>query len=969
MEQLTNTEKFARHLRDLEKDYPRLFIMDRSTIDGKGTVKATRSDKGFFQINGWREYGTMQTPYVVISNTMTDDLATATITTLVCDDYERYTVRDLPKVGDIMRLTYYNRLGDETDSAHVMYEDHDKKILDRTVSFYPAFPLSERRSFSSWYVESVNPKYFYKIQPAKIGGKEDPESVGSASIYKVNLVLKELTKMLQDFPIRSTKVFAEGDYTYREILNIAFELAFRPRQVGKWMKTPYLPSLKALDRKNRKMSFTNATLYDVVKEIARQIDMRAELSEVGFGADGVMQFYLDFRDKYGADGKVWNLNDFDWAQACSSTQNRNTNAGSVVCNAQNIKTRTSTKYPHKGSITALDSSGDETKLTLPTAIDQVNSIRVFYKREIDPTKITENIEETIYNELQRNIESPKFPSDNVIDGLPSFYRKTGRMSEIWSDTIRRDVYLDIPLSKDIDKGTPVSIYHYIPPKYPDVMEDMGSPFTEDLNLFLYERELYNLLPETTGENFLPAKDKSIVYDKGSKTIDLGVLKNYGVADYAYSSPQTARYNYVEAMILSEYVQYKVAYAPVVSDATIIKAGALETSYTAFYNQQSMTVLDNTQSAMMGNYVGDMSGTEIVRGMKINRFKEPFLRWTEVMNRAPRIGDCVMDGKVRYTITEMSTQFQPASLEVIVKLKPYHVGRSEMIFADYEQRIFAIPDGETVASNITSVWRLAIGKQARDKFYEETENDRVNSVKFTNKINKAAFFGAIRDAADARNADNSVAIFTIDEKGKDIFAKADANYIKFDLATGYMYFVPFSAPALAEYDNGKARLYTDGKGRFQTLYFQVSSLDSIAPDQSQIASLANVYKDSFEIAQLSLQVDYVGEDDLILTDSFKDYDAAYGSGKTGELWVYMFDRVISPSNLDLTEAFESYKIKGTNQGTADGSRLEILVDEWENLHIAFVMRNASEEEDLIMIDNSPQFEDGKLCYYLRAEKIS
>ena len=187
----------------------------------------------------------------------------------------------------------------------------------------------EPKNYRNYYVRTSNSRWFER------------HLTGHVDRYKHDYICDEVLACLKDYPIRSVKTFAEGAYTFKECLYIAFQLAFRPRSVGKYAYS--IKDFPGLDEPNSKLEYVNATLYDVVTDIGRIIDAVPSM-EITFSGN-VYNFELRYIDRYGLEGDVHDISYFNMKLNDATNTERDSSAGASISFVNNLLVGNSDRYP------------------------------------------------------------------------------------------------------------------------------------------------------------------------------------------------------------------------------------------------------------------------------------------------------------------------------------------------------------------------------------------------------------------------------------------------------------------------------------------------------------------------------------------------------------------------------------------------------------------------------------------------
>ena len=276
------------------------------------------------------------------SYTIMDEQSSTKIT-LLCSD------KEVIAPGTLVQLVYF-----KNDDGSWLPQDEDGKPYN----------------YSNWVILSSNAQYFDHID---VHGKR----------YKHIYDMEEALTCFKDYPVRSSKTFAGGRYTYREVLDITLRLFFKPRVHA---STFAIKDNPLLDEPNSKLSYTNATVFDVVSDIGRILDLTPNV-EVKY-EDGKYVYILEYLPNYGTIGEEVDISYFDLANADTETSTRDTHAGAVISNVQNLVTDEGTSYPAPGvglHPNSTNYEGDEKKFVLPLPIKDIVAIKIYYRIKYDIT--------------------------------------------------------------------------------------------------------------------------------------------------------------------------------------------------------------------------------------------------------------------------------------------------------------------------------------------------------------------------------------------------------------------------------------------------------------------------------------------------------------------------------------------------------------------------------------------------------
>lgn len=597
-------------------------------------------------IRGFTKRGELINSYELnLSNT--DDYSTGSLELLVKETDTDIDYTRLLSPGKFVRLVHYM-----VDNEFAFLKDENGRP----------------KNYSDWYIPNGKNKLWDCIA-RKI--KQNNEKYG----------LYEPIYCLSDYPVRTSKTFTVGMYTFKEVLDICFKLFFKPRYLAAEFR---IPENYALNEPNSELNYTNATLYDVVFDIGRQLDLRPYM-ELDF-ENGKYIFTLRFRDKAGTAGEI-DISFFNWADVVSTAEDRSICAGNVISYVDNMITTTDNVFP------AAD------KGVYPTVTNEEGSWSVFRT----PHNIRELKEVKIFWEWDLKLFSE--------DPTSSVHRNVKLYTEE-----RKEI---VPYIKNMLYRNPVIITEF-GSEGQQIYRDTNQDFVTQWNkktLFLLEKEeydyLYDLEPDENNPRLNKTKRNTIFYTRGSNEIDFSALKNntfiYWFSDMSVGGIDTAAKISLEPETESKYLYFmghfnssyslpwaiSVTYSPFI-DSLLDGENGNESDVTVYFNQYGQVVDSNAFGRVVKHYAGSM-GPDKKRG-KVLPF--PFNNrneWYKAFDSVPPLNTVVKDGENRYVITNESMYVNNGGIQLIVQLNPYVAGRSRFITANSDLTIYGIPDNGTQVS--------------------------------------------------------------------------------------------------------------------------------------------------------------------------------------------------------------------------------------------------------------------------------
>ncbi len=526
------------------------------------------------------------------------------------------------------------------------------------------------RNYSDWYVPQNNSTDLTDI-------------VRKTAQNKETYSLSELIYCLTDYPVRTSKTFTVGQYTFKEVLEICAELFFKPRYMKARLE---VADNYALNVKNSELNYTNATLFDVVFDIGRQLDLRPYLELEYFSSTKTYWLTLKFRDKLGT-ADVVPMSDLNWADVISQEEERATAAGNVVSYVDNMITTTENTFPQvEGFYPKLtNEESNWTVLKLPQRIREVREVSIFWQWG-----------------LKQNPEGAEY----------TFTATFPNGEKIVSGGIDKLTYSSpFIITEDGNKGA--QAYSKI--------DNTGPSWSTGVDLFLSEEQEYQYLYDVPPKSTLPqTKQNTIHYTRGEDTIDLSALVGKG-AEWFYArrentSQLVGQYYW---LIISDKpdeslefhapgsfeegatdFKYKypwavsVKYAPYI-DSVLIGENGNESDVTVYFNQYGQVVDSQAFGKVVDNYAESM-GAELKRGKYI-LMPQDTNDWQTAFAQIPKINSVVDDGDTKYVITNESIHVSNASIQVVAQLNPYVSGQSRLITADGDIQIYGIPNNNLQVS--------------------------------------------------------------------------------------------------------------------------------------------------------------------------------------------------------------------------------------------------------------------------------
>ncbi len=673
-----------------------LFVFDPNSND---------ADKdGVVPAKGFREVGVVVVPYTM-KQSLTDDMDTANVSAVCIDSIYNVPIYDddgsegmvrhcelpLPerckihtespaeRAGSIMRLQIYGDAGNFLTENYTFRKKRDDGTIETTDV---ALPLNYRNYIVSY--SSSKHKcyeyYYYNCERNKL------------TTHRYTLV--GLITYLQNFPVRSTKTFAEGRYTWRRILEICFELFFHPRY-GSAFK---IYGDETLDALNNRKAYTNATLYDVVRDISQQLDRVPKL-ELKVSPGGSCTYQLMLFPKTGAGFGTTDMDFFNWEEAKVDVCALNQSAGSVISNVRSLVPDGDFTYPDNGAVKPCDTNLSKSWRTFktPTSIKNIKEIKIFTEKKFIEGNSTWHV---------LHVDSEGKRLENVFD------------------TIKK-----CDLSDEVDFNYS---YRLVEGDYIELNADADNR----INIYFYEHEDYQYLPKDTGgsESGLkqPSQDKSIWYKKGSDEIHLDCIfdkhliegRNHTIGSSTFfqkwrkngvgNSYTTKKFEFNEekanAGNIYSIFYIAVTYSPIVDDAVLKGSNNLDGDITVLYNQLGEQVSATGFMDNLNAYAGDMEERSLQRGKVVSVEDNDPYAFANMWKGVPRVGSNVYDAKSnkQYVITELDYNVLNVKAEIIATLDEKSAGVAKSIRPNSGIELGVLSLNETVKSNTNIEFRIRIG---------------------------------------------------------------------------------------------------------------------------------------------------------------------------------------------------------------------------------------------------------------------
>jgi hypothetical protein len=682
--------------------------------------------------------------------------------------------------------------------------------------------------------------------------------------YRHTYQCKELLERLKFHPIRSTKTFQASAYTYKQVLEIVFRLAFTPRTIGNFAVV--IKDDIALDVPNGRKNYKNSTLNDVVMDVARDIDMVPDL-RLTFDS-GVYTFTLAFIDKYGLEGSVTDISFFNQTMKSSVAENVETSADTAISNIENMIT-SAEDFPTSGAVYANETTDGESEgnwgeLVLPYPIEDIEEVRLYWEWEVlkgsnsDSTALI-----TLYSESGEN---PFIPSAK--DGLSG-----------WATLSYGNLLMRNPVI--ITKSAPATQGIYLSSSVLET-DDPSQPGTvwQKSEIYLRDSVMYDLLPpeEIPGE---ATKKNTIYYTKGQNKLNLNGLN--GRSRYWLEFRHTIGGTLQDYFSANNFSTYPLDYITAAStnrnkymiavkyrariDSCIKGVNSNASDVTVFYNQYGQVVDVQSFGTGMNNYTKTMSGEVRTETAFLNLRANRGLVWSdadgmnivkterivrEVYDSLPKIGSSVVDNTrhKRYVVTNHSITRKKDSVTYIAQLTQSEAGKSRIIGANNRQEIAAIPFNDSVDSMSHTHIIMFLSSEPMDN----------------------------RSSAGTYNLSTLLSAFNVSPSG------VQPEYVKLNITTGegdisaqmnilrarhsLSFNIMFRMLTNSVYDieridkdTSRPLLYTDSNGQLESIEF-----DYRGGGLQLLGFTQTLDKDAHEIMNHNTQVSWVGKGDLQLHDN-------------------------------------------------------------------------------------------------------
>lgn len=675
-------------------------------------------------------------------------------------------------------------------------------------------------NYRNYYITEGNSRWF------------EYHPTGHVNRYKHDYVCEEVIACLKDYPIRSIKTFAEGAYTFGECLNIAFELAFRPRSVGnyKYVIKPF----PGLDEPNSKLEYSNSTLYDVVSDVGRIIDAVPNM-EITF-ADGVYTFELSFIDRYGLEGEVHDISYFNMKLNDAINTERGTSAGTSISNVQNLITGgNSTPYVAPNTT---NESNDWNKYKLPYPIDIVKEIRFWWEPRL---------------ERRRPQDTGLSTYQDVIiltSGERTQLRWAGNLTGFVQQGLENRQTV-LTQEKEIDLFA-------------------TNALKDPAKVFLASDEEWQYLAPT-GSLTAKCKDNTVHYARGGTEVNISAIINKQIRwleiinsgvhanDYIYFRFSTSPRNYDAITTQPLYYDFpwtvSITYSAMING--VIKGiNSKKSDVTVFFNQQGQVVDIESFGTGVTNYTKSMYGESRVVCHVYDKIGR-----REMYAEMPQVGSSVIDderGK-RYVVTGYSFTRRMNGGLYIAELGESRAGKSRYIIADNQQRCYAIPDNNVVDSMSHTHIICKMGVQS------PFEGEGNNAV-----IEKPYLFNAFIGATHGKETQPSNVGLSITTSQSQIDTQVGVYFSRIRLSA-LLTFRMFNNSVI-RIENRTAQLYTDKNGQLQSIHFQYKTDTDTAISFSQVLD-----KDAYEILNHTTQTSWVEYGNLRIHENLIDL-SYFGNGE-------------------------------------------------------------------------------------------
>ena len=975
---------------ELEKYYrgtdkaSHLFVLDPSNSD---------ADKdGVVPAKGFKEIGIVIVPYTM-KNSLTDDMDTASVSVDCLDtifdvpildgDGSEGMVRyycELPlperckihaespaeKAGSIMRLQMYGDAGNFLTENYAFRKKRSDGSIETTDVELPLNYRNYMVSFSSSKHKAYDYSH-YTWERNKITN------------HKYTLI--GLITYLQNFPVRSTKTFAEGRYTWRRILEICFDLFFHPRYRG----SVEIYGDETLDELNNRKAYTNSTLYDVVRDISQQLDRVPKL-EIKVSPSGTSYTYqLMLFPKTGAGFGTTDMEFFDWEQAKVDVCALNQSAGSVISNVRSLVPDGDFTYPDNGAARPCDTNLSNSWRTFktPTSIKHIKEIRIYTEKKFVAGDHTWDV---------KHVDS-----------------EGKRLLEVFDRKTKCDITGDVDFNY---------FYKLVEGDYIELNADRD----KKINIYFYEHEDYQYLPKTIGDSDdglkQPSQDKSIWYTKGENEIHLDCLfdkqliegniytitntyfaKWRRMIDFGYNTYEDHKFEFNEekANAGDKFATFYIAvkYSPIVDDAVLKGSNNLDGDITVLYNQMGEQVSATGFMDNLNSYAGDMEERSLQRGKAIRVTESTPYAFSDMWKGLPRVGANVYDSKTnkQYVITELDYNVLSVKAEIIATLDEKSAGVAKSIRPNSEIELGVLSLNETVKSNTNIEFRIRIGltpqKGSELGFLlaQSANAERVLAGITGYNIRKTY----IKYLALLKGDEN---ITSLKGKGEGVFFPVISGLYR----NGLYFITGFNHNKVAGFFESNPVFYTDIDGYLPSMglfylhsfgaveslrigksFPKLTSSDtdrlfgSIRSSYAGFAVLDDreypfeIYKDRHEITGITTQITFNGADGILLSPAVP-IRTAFAEPKRSDMSIVLLSREASVDN----DMWRSYVINKYPVGeiSANYTKRYIRYTVAKDLpdHRAWAIVDSDDELRLLSNTKLPVDADGKFVLYYGIEKI-
>lgn len=689
----------------------------------------------------------------------------------------------------------------------------------------------EPKNFRNYYVSAANSRWF------------EYHSVGQVDRYRHDYSCEEVIACLKDYPIRSTKTFAEGAYTFGKCLDIALKLAFRPRSVGnyKYVIKPF----PGLDEPNSKLEYVNSTLYDVVSDVGRIIDAVPNM-EITF-ADGVYTFELSFIDRYGLEGEVHDISYFNMKLNDAVNTERETSAGKSISNAQNLIT-SGNATPYAAPNTT-NETNDWNIYKVPYTIDVVKEVRFWWEQGL----------------VRYSGNNTNYRADATIE-------TTGERAYLQMYEGSR--FYNFRTTGSLENRQSVLTQEKELMMYQNRSSFTNAP-TNPINIYLRSDEEYNLLP-ASGSTTSPCQDNTVHYARGGNEIHLncifdkkipwfkfiiresalGTDYGYGIFRFSKTPQNTNELVGVNDNYLNMPWTVSVTYSAMLNG--VVKGiNSKSSDITVFFNQQGQVVDIQSFGTAVTNYTKSMYGESRVACHTYDNIGR-----REMYTEMPKVGSSVIDkerGK-RYVVTGYSFTRRMNGGLYMATLAESRAGKSRYIIADNQQKCYAIPANNVVDSMSHTHIICKMGLQSP---FEGVGN---NSV-----IQKPYLFNAFigtKHGTETQPTDVNLQIATND---KNIQTSVGIYFSRIRLST--LLSMRMMNNSVVRIDGSQVLKYTDDNGELKSIRFNYQ-----ANNESIISFSQELDKDAYEILNHTTQTSWVEYGNLRIHENLIDM-SYFGNGES------------------------------------------------------------------------------------------